>query len=74
MWVRVLFARFITAICFSLYTYLQNYMRLDTVQSKYLNLDVFVVVFYSFVIVTFSDYFRSFYRAHHLFVVNMETG
>jgi hypothetical protein len=53
VWVRVLFARSITAVFFSLCTYLQSYIKLDTVICKYLNLDVFVVVFYSFVIVKF---------------------
>ena len=36
---------------FPICNYLQNYIKLDTVICKYLNLDVFVVVFCSFVIV-----------------------
>jgi hypothetical protein len=75
MWVRVVFAWFITAVFFFLCTYLESYTKLDTVQqSKYLNLDVFVVIFYSFVRVFFSDSVLRFYRRPTLCLfLNMET-
>jgi fucose 4-O-acetylase-like acetyltransferase len=74
MWVRVIFAWFITAAFFSLCIYLETYIKLDTVQSKYLNRDVFVVIFYSFVTVFFSDFVARFYRGPtHCLFLNMET-
>ena len=59
-WLRVLFALFIAAAFVPLCTYLLTYIKAETVQSKYLNLDVFVIIFYVYVIVNLCDTLRIF--------------